>query len=159
MSVDLDAILNEVAENHLVTEKPKKRQDKPEIRPFLAATALVASHRNKWTDFIRRDQYVDIKTKNFLPSRSYQTDQATNNDKHFNSFLRESVSQSGLSESKSNQILSSYSNENDDTKHLQKLFKILLFKTLKNDILKDSNYDKNIYLNMDKLLSKLISNN
>jgi hypothetical protein len=166
--MDLDALLDEVADAHFKTPEkpvlPKKKMDPPEIKPFLAATALVqpTTQRDKWSSYVRRDFHVESKSC-FLPSNSYRSgDSVQTSAPTSNKILYETVktaaTKCGLSESKVSKLLAlvNPSTDLESGKRLQIAYRKYMFESLKKDIEKDINYDTSKFPNIAALLSSQI---
>ena len=150
--MDLDAILDEAAAEIKpdLPVVPKKRIDPPEIRPWLAATALVTPElRDKWTSYVRRDADAVVPSK-FLASQSYQSGDpyaAQSSNKILYEIVRAAVAKVGLEESKARglAVLVNPVTDLDTGKQLQGAFKKHLLKSLKDDVIGDINFDPTKY--------------
>ena len=164
--MDLDALLDEAAE---ATFKPepvivKKRVDPTEIKPYLAATALVTpSIRDKWSSYVRRDNEIVIKS-NFLPSVSYQQGDVNNerlvppnSNKILYDVVKTSATKCGFSDAKTNKIAAIVNpvTDSDVGKRLQVAYEKFIISSKKKDIESDINYDPKKFPNLALLLSKV----
>lgn len=138
----------------------RKKLDPPEIKPYLAATALVTpSLRDKWTDFIRRDNAIPNKPC-FLASNSYQTGDPAHIPASSNRILFELVKQtaekSGLNDVKASKLAAivNPATDNEVGKRLQAAYKRYIVESLRKDIEKDVNFDAAKYQNLATLLAK-----
>lgn len=162
--MDLDAMLDEAADAHFKKEQPavvKKRIDPAEIRPFLAATALVTPNvRDKWTSYIRRDNNLQIKTK-FLPSNEYQSGDSAplppNSNKILFEMVKSSTSKCGLNDTKSSKLaaLVNPSTDSEIGKRLQIAYRRYIIESLKKDIESDINFNPEKFPNLATVLSKV----
>ena len=162
--MDLDALLDEAADATFKPEPvvPKKKVDPPEIKPYLAATALVPpTLRDKWSAYIRRDNEIVIKS-NFLPSNSYQQGDASgaaippNSNKLLFDAVKSSTTRLGLSDAKATKIVSlvNPATDNDVGKRLQAAYEKFIIKSKKKEIESDINYDPKVFPNLALLLAK-----
>ena len=162
--MDLDAMLDEAAEVTFKPETvvPKKKIDPQEIKPYLAATALVPpTLRDKWSGYVRRDNEIVIKS-NFLPSTSYQQGDASgapvaiNSNKLLFDAVKSTTTRLGLSDAKSNKVISlvNPATDNDVGKRLQAAYEKFIIKSKKKEIESDINYDPKRFPNLALLLAK-----
>lgn len=156
-------MLDEAAEaTFKQSEQPvqRKKMDPPEIKPYLAATALITpSLRDKWTDFIRRDNVIPNKPC-FLASNSYQTGDPTNIPASSNRILFELVKQtaekSGLNDAKTSKLAAMVNpaTDNEVGKRLQAAYKRYIIESLRKDIEGDVNFDPVKFQHLSALLAK-----
>lgn len=162
--MDLDAMLDEAAEATFKPEAvvPKKKIDPQEIKPYLAATALVPPIlRDKWSSYIRRDNEIVIKS-NFLASNSYQQGDMSgaaippNSNKLLFDAVKASTTKLGLNDTKANKIVSlvNPATDNDVGKRLQVAYEKFIIKSKKKEIESDINYDPKRFPNLALLLSR-----
>ena len=164
--MDLDQLLDEAAEATFKPEPaavPKKKVDPQEIKPYLAATALVPPIlRDKWSSYVRRDYEIVIKS-NFLPSNSYQQGDSSstlvppNSNKLLFDAVKASTQKCGISESKATKVAAVVNpvTDNDVGKRLQVAYEKFIISSKKKEIESDINYDPKRFPNLALLLSKV----
>jgi len=161
--MDLDAMLDEAAEATFKQPEQlvqRKKMDPPEIKPYLAATALVQPNlRDKWTDFIRRDNAIPNKPC-FLASNAYQAGDPTNIPASSNRILFELVKQtaekSGLNDAKASKLAAMVNpaTDNEVGKRLQAAYKRYMIESLRKDIESDVNFDPAKFKSLATLIAK-----
>jgi hypothetical protein len=157
---DLDALLDEAADAIFKPEPPKRKVDPPEVKPWLAATALVTpALRDEWSALVRKDHEVVIKSK-FLPSKAYQSGDAqqtplTNANKLLFEQVKNAATRCGLDDVKTNKLLSVVNpvTDNETGKRIQAAYRKQLLKSLKKDIVTDVNYSPEKFPNLAAALS------
>lgn len=177
--MDLDAILNEAAEEQFKPEPPKKKIDPPEIRPWLAATACVLPEsRDKWNQLVRRDVEAVVPSK-FQASNAYRIGDATPSPGPHKilhevifilkftlnvvliiivvllQLVKSAAARCGLEESKVTKLIALVNpvTDNEAGKQLQLSYRKQLIKDLKKDVQADIHYNPDKFPNLARALS------
>jgi hypothetical protein len=156
---DLDALLNDAADQHLPVQEIQRKPKEPlEIKPWLACTANVKPEiRDVWTSMVRQDLKAQVISK-FQPSNAYRkwdSNIPPGPNKLLQELVRNAATRCQLDETKIAKLISNVNpiTEKELGTQLQTAYKKLLLNDLKQSIVSDFNYNASNYPALSAQLS------
>lgn len=160
MDKDLDALLNDTANNVLPPKANAVATVPPEIKPWLASSANVPKEvRDKWTNYVKIDRNAKIPTR-LQPSNSYRSWDTlpSQTNKLINELVRKAATQKDLDETKLSKLLSTFhpNTETDYSKALQAAFAEKILKDMAQYVLVDANYEPEKFPELAAFLNRYV---